>query len=273
VKVTCLVDNSVKTRSTLWGEHGLAFLIKAQGRRALFDTGASGAVLMHNLEAARIEPATISALALSHAHYDHTGGLGALLELRPGLPLYAHPDLLRERFSRREQDAKPVGLRLAEPNLHSLADLRLSAAPHEILPGVWTTGEIAERPEPEGRSPHHCIRAGGGWAPDPYRDDMALVLDSPSGLVLVCGCCHAGLLNTLAHVQRAFGRDPVAILGGAHLGNADQAYLRRIVEVLRPLGPPALFLNHCTGQTAYIALAQAFGERVAPCPAGTVLEF
>jgi 7,8-dihydropterin-6-yl-methyl-4-(beta-D-ribofuranosyl)aminobenzene 5'-phosphate synthase len=273
MKVTCLIDNSVKTRSTLWGEHGLALLIEAEGRRVLFDTGASGAVLVHNLLEARILPDSITALALSHAHYDHTGGLSVFLELRPGLPLYAHPDLLRERFSRRGEAIKPVGLRLTEPDLRRLADLRLSAAPQEILPGVWTTGEIAERPEPEGRSPHHRIHAGGGWAPDPYQDDMALVLDSPSGLVLVCGCCHAGLLNTLAHVQRTFGRDPAAILGGAHLGNANQAHLCRLVEVLRPLGPPALFLNHCTGQTAYVALAQAFGDRVAPCPAGTLLEF
>jgi 7,8-dihydropterin-6-yl-methyl-4-(beta-D-ribofuranosyl)aminobenzene 5'-phosphate synthase len=273
MKVTCLVDNSVQTRSTLWGEHGLAFLVEAQGKRVLFDTGASGTVLRHNLQETNIRPDSITALALSHAHYDHTGGLGALLELRPGLPLYAHPDLLRERFSRREQDAKSVGLRLTEPNLRRLAGLHLSAAPQEILPGVWTTGEITERPEAEGRSPHHCVRDGEGWVPDPYRDDLALVLDSPAGLVLICGCCHAGLLNTLLHVRRTFGRDPAAIVGGAHLGNADQVHLRRLIETLRPLGPPALYLNHCTGQTAYVALAQAFGERVAPCPAGMVLEF
>jgi len=166
-----------------------------------------------------------------------------------------------------------VGLRLTEPDLRRLADLRLSAAPQEILPGVWTTGEIADRPEPEGRSPHHCIRAGEGWAPDPYRDDMALVLDSLAGLVLVCGCCHAGLLNTLAHVRHAFGRDPVAVVGGTHLGNADADHLYRLMKELGRLGAPALHLNHCTGLTAYLALAIAFGEQVHPCPVGSILEF
>lgn len=273
MRITCLVDNAVQARSTLWGEHGLSFLIETQGRRALFDTGAGGPVLLHNLSEAGIPPGSLTALALSHAHYDHTGGLGALLELRPGLPLYAHPDLLRERFSRRGEEVKVVGLRLTEEALRRLAHLRLSATPQEVLPGVWTTGEITDRPEPEGRSSHHCIRSGEGWIPDPYRDDLALVLDSPAGLVLVCGCCHAGLLNTVVHVRRTFGQDPVAILGGAHLINADQAHLHRIVEMLHPLGPPALFLNHCTGQAAYVTLAQALGEKVAPCPAGTVLEF
>lgn len=273
MKITCLVDNSVQARSTLWGEHGLSFLIKAHGKHLLFDTGASGAVLVHNLQETSLRPGSISSLALSHAHYDHTGGLTAFLEQQPGLPLYAHPDLLRERFSRRHKDVKSVGLRLTEGTLRCLTDLRLSIVPQEILPGVWTSGEIAGRTELEGRSPHHVVRDEEGWAPDPYRDDMALVLDSPAGLVLVCACCHAGLLNTLSHVRRTFGRDPVAIVGGTHLGNADQAHLRRLVEVLRPMGPPALYLNHCTGQTAYVALAQALGERVAPCPAGTILEF
>lgn len=269
IQITCVVDNSVRPVSTLWGEHGLAFLIEMEGQRVLFDTGASGTVLMHNLCELEFPPASIAALALSHAHYDHTGGLEAFLRKRPGLPVYAHPDLLRERFSRRGQEAKSVGLRLTEDALRRSADLRLSDAPQEIVPGVWTTGEIRDRPEPEGRAPHHWIRDGESWTPDPYRDDLALVLDSPAGLVLVCGCCHAGLLNTLLHVRRTFGQDPVAILGGTHLISADEAHLRRIVQLLRPLGPPALYLNHCTGIAAYVALAHALGEPVHPCPAGT----
>lgn len=273
MKLTCLVDNAVQARSTLWGEHGLAFLIESQGKRVLFDTGASGTVLLHNLLEMDIPPGSLDALALSHAHYDHTGGLEVLLKLRPGLALYAHPDLLRERFSRRGTEAKSVGLRLTEEALRRRAELRLCPEPQEIVPGVWTTGEIGDRTEPEGRSPHHWIRDGEVWAPDPYRDDLALALDSPAGLVLVCGCCHAGLLNTLAQVRQTFGRDPTAIVGGAHLINSDPAHLRRLIEVLRRLGPPSLFLNHCTGQAAYVALAHAFGEQVHPCPAGTVLPF
>ncbi len=276
-KLTCLVDNAVLPHSRFRGEHGLSFLVETAAGRVLFDTGASGEVLLHNMEVAGISPAEIDALVLSHGHRDHTGGLPALLAQRSGLPLYAHPDLPRERFSHREGAMREVGLPLSLEELRGQADLRLSTEPQEVLPGVWTTGEIADRPEPEGRSDRHFIRADGAklpspWMADPYRDDMALVLEAPQGLVLVCGCCHAGLLNTLLHVRRVFERDPVAVAGGTHLIAADEAHLRRLIEVLRQMGPPTLYLNHCTGQAAYVTLALAFGERVAPCPAGTILE-
>ena len=272
IRLACLVDNAVLLHSSYWGEHGLAFLIEVESRRVLFDTGASGAVLLHNLDAAAVAPETISALALSHAHPDHTGGLPALLERRPGLPIYAHPDLLRERFTRREGQVKAKGLPLTPQTLRRQADLRLSTERQLILPGVWTTGEISERPEPEGRSPHHLVRQGDRWAPDLYLDDMALVLESSQGLILVCGCCHAGLLNTLLHTRRVFGEAPLAVAGGLHLVNSDEAHLRHLLEQLRRLGPPVLYPNHCTGRAAYVALVQAFGDRVTACPAGTVLD-
>lgn len=273
MKLTCLVDNAVRSYSRFRGEHGLSFLVETEGGKVLFDTGASGEVLLHNLEVADVTPEEIVALALSHSHHDHTGGLSALLAQRPGLPIHAHPDLPRERFSRREGEMRSVGLPLPVEELQRRAELRMSADLQEVLPGIWTTGEIADRPEPGGYSDYHFVRSGAGWVPDPYRDDMALILETSQGLVLVCGCCHVGLLNTLFHVRQRFGRDPVAIAGGTHLIAADEAHLRHLVEVLREMGPPALYPNHCTGQTAYVTLALAFGERVAPCPAGTVLEF
>jgi 7,8-dihydropterin-6-yl-methyl-4-(beta-D-ribofuranosyl)aminobenzene 5'-phosphate synthase len=280
MKVTCAVDDAVCDHSSFWGEHGLAFLIETESGCVLFDTGQSGTVLLHNLDLLDVEPAAISALAISHAHYDHTGGLPALLDqgsvgdLRPtGIPLHAHPDLFRERFSRREGSLKSVGLPLGREALEQHLELRLSTEPTEILPGVWTTGEITDRAEPEGRSAHHLVRSPEGWEPDPYHDDMALVLETERGLVVLCGCCHAGLLNTLAHVRRTFGPHITAVAGGTHLLHADEAHLRRVIEVLEELGVPRLYLNHCTGQRAYVTLAQAFGERVAPCPIGTRLNF
>lgn len=270
MRIICLVDNAVKPSSPYWGEHGLSFLIEAGNQRILLDTGASGTVLLHNLSVEGIPPATLTALVLSHGHRDHSGGLAALLEQRPGLALYAHPGILRERFSRREGRTREIGLPIEVSYLRERAVLHLSREPQEVIPGVWTSGEIAARPEPEGRSEGHLIREGDDWLADPYEDDMALILRGTGGLVLLCGCCHAGLLNTIAHVQTTFGEYPKVIIGGTHLVAADPQHIARVIECLQQMGAPKLYLNHCTGQAAYVSLARALGDRIAPFPAGSV---
>jgi len=281
MKITCLVDNAAKEASPFWSEHGLAVLIETQEGRLLFDTGQSGTVLLHNLWLAGIPISQIRLLALSHAHYDHTGGLPMFLQNwwavappRSEKPaLYANADLFRERFSRRDEELKDIGLGLSREVLSRYVDLRLSDEPQQILPGVYTTGRIVGRSEPEGRSPRHLVRNGEQWAADPYQDDLSLVLQVERGWVLLCGCCHAGLLNTLHYVREAFPGEIVAVLGGTHLECMDGGQMQRIVQVLREYGSPRLYLNHCTGQRAYVTLATAFGDRTSPCPSGTVLSF
>lgn len=275
MKLTCLVDNAVRVGSGFWGEHGLAYLIETAGQRILFDTGQSGAVLLHNLNLLGIDPITIDAVALSHAHYDHTGGLPALLDrLRPAIPLFANADFLRERFSQQDGPPKYIGLPLSREALAACFALKLSAMPQEIAAGVWTTGEIVERTEFEGRSKGHLMAEETGLVVDVYRDDMALILRTGDRLTLLCGCCHAGLLNTLAHVERIFARPVERIIGGLHLVNAAEGDLRRANDRLAAM--PLLHSvhpSHCTGETAFLALAQALGTSVVrSAPVGTVIE-
>lgn len=274
MRITCVIDNSVAQSSRLWGEHGLSFHIQTNDGTILLDTGRSGTVLMHNLERLELDPRRLSALVLSHSHEDHTGGLPSLLEKVSGLPLYASRQVFRPRFVGKNGEYRQSGIPIAEVRLKELVNLRLSAEPQEVLPGVWTTGEIAPRREPEGRSPGHVVPVASGWSPDPYADDMSIVMETRDGLVVVCGCCHAGLLNTLAQVKRTFGGTIVAIMGGTHVRDSDTALYDHIVAVLRDeYGSPHLFVNHCTGTRAFMALAGAFGERAAPCPAGTIVDF
>jgi 7,8-dihydropterin-6-yl-methyl-4-(beta-D-ribofuranosyl)aminobenzene 5'-phosphate synthase len=275
IKLHCMVENSAKRGSALWGEHGLSFWIETPGGQILFDTGQSGDVFVHNEQELGLDLKQIDALAVSHAHYDHTGGFARVLpRMRPNIPLYANPDLFRERFSRYEGEYRSIGLRMSREELERHVDLRLSAQPSEIIPGVWTTGEIAERSYFEGRSRGHVVRKGEEWQPDPYQDDLSLVLDGDEGLVVLCGCCHAGLLNTLRHVRHHFeGEKIAAVIGGTHLNSATGEMLDEAVEHLRSTyDSPRLYVNHCTGERAYLALAKAFGDRVEVCPAGMVLD-
>jgi len=275
--IRCLVDDHTLDSTVFQAEHGVAFAIETPSGGILFDTGQGGDILLHNAARFELDLSQIDALALSHAHYDHTGGLSAFLKYsRPGLPLYAHSDLFRERYSIKDGQTGSIGMRMEKENLAKHVRLTLSTEPCQMLPGVWTSGEITERTEFEGRSPHHYIQTDKGLQPDPYLDDMSLILDTQSGLILLCGCCHAGLLNTLAHVRAVFNKSIVAIIGGAHFINVDAETLDYTITILRTNSAgevPYLYLNHCTGERAQVAFSQAFGEKARSCPAGTVLMF
>jgi 7,8-dihydropterin-6-yl-methyl-4-(beta-D-ribofuranosyl)aminobenzene 5'-phosphate synthase len=277
IRVRAVVENTALPGSDFRAEHGISWHIETRHGQLLFDTGSSGEVMVHNAALLGIDWQALDAAALSHAHYDHTGGLRHLFaHTRPTLPLYAHPDLFRPRYANTGSEFRAIGIAASRDEIAAHADLRLSADPVEMLPGVWTTGEITNRSYFEGRSASHQIKTddGSGWLPDPYRDDFSLVLHTEQGLVVLLGCGHAGLLNILAQVKQQFAGDIIAVAGGTHLTSADETMLHQAITELDTIyRSPRLYPCHCTGERAFNALKAAFGDRVQPSPAGTVLEF
>jgi 7,8-dihydropterin-6-yl-methyl-4-(beta-D-ribofuranosyl)aminobenzene 5'-phosphate synthase len=272
-KITCVVNDVALENKGLKSEHGLSFWIETDAGTAMLDTGQTGEVLHNNLKALNLDVRDISALAISHGHNDHTGGLEALLAQTGGFTLFAHPDVFRPRFSLKNGEYRSIGMTLTKEALSGRIEMKLSSEPVEMIPGLWMSGEIRERSELEGSSARHFTKEGSDYKQDHYKDDISLILEVPGGLILICGCCHAGLLNTLAQVRRDFEKPVLAVFGGTHLLTLDGPSLRHVIAVLKDQFPQLhYFLNHCTGEYAIEEMKAVFGDRVTDFPAGSIID-
>lgn len=273
IKITCVVNDVALANTGLQSEHGLSLWIQTDSGVTLLDSGQTDRVLAHNLETLALDPSKVQSVVLSHSHYDHTGGLNTILKANPQVEVYAHPDINRQRYSYKDGAYRFIGAPANTLDSIDMGHLHLSSKPFEVMPGLWTTGEITGRDEPEGRSSNHFIHdERGGWLPDAYRDDMSLVLQMKTGLMVLCGCCHAGLLNTLKQVSRLFPQPVISVLGGTHLSALDKPALVDLRDQLdQRFAGISFHLNHCSGESALNFLTESYGERVKAFPAGTTL--
>jgi 7,8-dihydropterin-6-yl-methyl-4-(beta-D-ribofuranosyl)aminobenzene 5'-phosphate synthase len=272
-RVTTLVDNSVSlSGSQLIGEHGLSFYIESEDKRILFDTGQNLA-LAHNAQMLDIDLSRIDAVVISHGHYDHTGGLEHLLKMNTAFSLYAHPDIFDDKLRSRKSGAyKKIGIPLNK-NIFGNTDvlLRLSKDAAEIVPGVSISGEIPQENDFESIESQFFVQRGGEIIADPLADDQAVILDTEKGLVVLLGCSHRGVINTLNHVARLFPENKLhAIIGGLHLGKASDDKLQKIIDHLSGFEIEKIGVSHCTGTKATLALFERFKDKVFMNSVGTV---
>lgn len=272
-KVICIVDNNKIQKSNLKTENGVAFWIETSYGNLLFDTGQTPNVLKRNFSILGLDFRKINAIALSHAHFDHTGGLEAVFGFVAKPSVFANPDVFHERFFLRDNKYEKIGFKHKKETYENLARLELNENPAEIFPNLWTSGVITLRDEPEGGDAHY-IKKGDAFIRDPFKDDMSLVLKSKKGLVIICGCCHAGLLNTIAQVEKCFFEKIHAIIGGTHLMTADEVVLKHVIRTLKlKYQTLKMYLNHCSGSNAIKELKIEFGDQVQYFAAGSCVEF
>ena len=253
--ITQLVENTAVGPGLL-GEHGNAFLIEADDYCLLFDTG-QGLTLRHNAGQLDLPIKAIESIVLSHGHYDHIGGLTEALDMTGPVDLYLHPEALGSKFN---QNGRNIGAPI--PDITKIDSLTRQVIhtrkPTEITKGIYVTGEIPRT--------HKIEETGGPFYidqalnhSDSLVDDQALYIETFQGVVVLLGCGHSGVINTLEYIHTLSSRRPIhAVIGGMHLLNATAERLAFTGDALAQFSIPYLAANHCTGLNAICDFKKRF---------------
>ncbi len=271
----------------LLAEHGFSALVELTdaGKTILWDAGVTDIALLENMRRMKIDPVAIDIIALSHGHGDHTAAMTDVIkamgrqssarkwdkdatmeEIRSWVrghpvPLIAHPAAFRERW-KIQKDGSKYGPVLPPPRKAweaAGAEIILSEGSYELGPGCWTTGAVPRLSfEKAGRSPRRAYREGETFFRDDLEDDQAIVINvKDKGLVIVAGCAHSGIVNTVNYAREISCVDRVwAILGGFHLAPADDEEIQRTIDEIKKMGPVMVVPTHCTGFKAISQFAR-----------------
>ena len=234
LRITVLIDNTT-AEPRLGATWGFAALIERGGHTLLLDAGGDPRVLLGNVDALGTDLGRVEAIAISHAHGDHVEGVDGLVERGVRVPLYVLPsfaDPFRDRFG-------------------GALTVEATSAGQELIPGVFTTGEMVD---PAARIP-----------------EQSLVIPTDSGLVIVTGCAHQGIVSIVRRAREMFDQPVYLVLGGFHLLDKSDAQVADIVAEFRQLGVRKVGATHCTGEKAISAFAAAYGADFVPVGAGRVI--
>ena len=271
--------------------HGLACAVTVwRGDTAhtlLFDTGPDDSVFGRNVERLGFDMGGIESIVLSHGHWDHSGAMLLALEMiqlsnggRP-VPTYMHPGMYRSRAMKAADGSmRPFADVPSQAQLEQAGALVVNAIePQLILDDLYyVSGEIPRVTafETGMQGQHRRTLDGQGWEPDPLVIDERFIAVSVKGkgVIVLTACSHAGVVNVMTHARECFaGETLYGVLGGFHLSGGNERIIPETVAELRAFELKLIAAAHCTGWRAVNALADAFGDAVAPAAVGKVYRF
>ncbi|MGI6549262.1 MAG: MBL fold metallo-hydrolase [Syntrophomonadales bacterium] len=256
VDVTVLIENSTPIPGVV-GEYGLGMLVRVDGRGILFDTGMADG-LVRNLKTMQIPPQAVELIAISHGHFDHVGGLPPVLEYLGPRDVYIHSKAPLPKYSLAGDQRIFIGMPRPEELEKKGANLVYNDSPVELMPGVILSGSIPRTNDFEDTGGNFGVEVDGKMETDNFDDDQALFIKHPDGLIIISGCAHAGMINTIEYARTLTGVDRIkAWIGGTHLINANEARMRKTIDQLRSYDMETIAVSHCTG---FFAAAQIYGE-------------
>ena len=271
LRITTLSENTAGVGNVL-AEAGLSILVETDDINILFDTS-SGISASHNADILGIDLNKIDKIVLSHGHCDHIGGLRQVLsKMRKEVEIIAHPDIWAAKYDHPQgQKDIYIGMPFQRQELESLgANFTLTTKSIKITDNIMTTGEIPMVTDFEEIEPELWVKEDTGWQPDELLDDQGIVINTEQGLVVITGCAHRGIINTLYHAQQLTGVAQIhMVLGGSHLVGASEERIQLTITALKDLDVQKLGLCHCTGLPVAMVMSQEFGDKFFFNNAGT----
>jgi 7,8-dihydropterin-6-yl-methyl-4-(beta-D-ribofuranosyl)aminobenzene 5'-phosphate synthase len=271
------------TKPQLRAEHGVSMLVTTQaaGKRDafLFDTGVTVDGVLHNMEVLEIKGNELHAVVLSHGHTDHTRGLMGFIKRygRPRVPIVLHPDAYLKRKNVQPDGHESEHIPPSKKDLESEDVQIIEERGPTMLIGdhALVTGQIPRTTPYEKGSPNQVALIDGQWQPDPWiHDDQAIVINvKDKGLVVLTGCGHAGVINTLNCARELTGVSRIhAVIGGFHLtGPIFEPIVAPTVQALKEFNPGVIVPQHCTGWKATHLIAREFPQAFIPTSVGTTM--
>ena len=270
MKVTVLADNL--DGESLKGEWGLSHFIEYKDKTVLLDTGLSG-LFAENAEKLGIDLSAVDLAVLSHAHDDHANGLDTFFEVNSSAPLYIAKGCRENCYDLVEGRYKYAGIPRGILRRHADRIIR-AGADVMIADGIRLLGHSTPGLEKLGLAENMFLKRGClGYVPDDFCHEQSLVFEQDDGIVVFNSCSHAGADNIVNEAMKAYpGQRIKAMIGGFHLFNKTDEYVRAFAARLGDTGVESIYTGHCTGERGLSILRQELGDRVRTLKTGLVFE-